>query len=228
MNIQKEKSISELSAGTINGSKRILRILSLPELLFALLLILIYFGDRILGVWGYIYGYRGFLEGTAVTPILPFTFFMLGASFTAILMMLILSGVRLWRALLVAISTPMAAVWFFEFVWDLIFLIRSGNFGSWYGFPGPIVYYYYAFLSLTALWFVGVRYWKFSVVPAALWTLLFIIFAVWDFTGYPQTGFTFAMNYPYIINVLAKVMTFIAFASPVILWGMSHDFRRTS
>ena len=72
MNIQKEKSISELSAWTINGSKRILRILSLPELLFALLLILIYFGDRILGVWGYIYGYRGVLgrHGShAYTPI---------------------------------------------------------------------------------------------------------------------------------------------------------------
>ena len=209
--------------GAIDGkAKSMLRILYLPEFLFVLVIILVYFGDHILKVWTFIYGYRGFAEGVSVSPILPFTFFMIGASFTAIIIVLSMSGVRLWRALLVAISTPIAAVWFFEFVWDLVFLIRSGNFGSWFGFPGPIIYYFYAFLSLTALWFVGVRYWRFSLIPMIIWVIWFIIFAVWDFTGYPQSGFTFVVNYPYVINVLAKVMTFIAFASPVISWGSTR------
>jgi hypothetical protein len=210
---------SGINGTTGDKGKKMLRIIGLPEFLFVLILILIYFGDHILKVWTFIYGYRGFAEGVSVSPILPFTFFMIGASFTAIIMVLIMSGARLWRAFLVAISTPIAAVWFFEFVWDLVFLIRSGNFDSWFGFPGPIIYYYYAFLSLAALWFVGIRYWKFSVVPVILWVVWFIIFAVWDFTGYPQSGFTFVVNYPYIINVLAKVMTFIVFASPVVSWG---------
>jgi hypothetical protein len=220
--------ISKESAGNIIKRRRFLnslKILYLPEFLFIAVVLIVYLGDNALRVWTFIYGYKGFAEGLAASPILPYTLFMAGSSFAAIIIVLLMAGVRLWRSFLVALSTPLAAIWLFEFVWDLIFLIRSGNFSSWFGFPGPIINYFYAFLFLVAFWIVGIRYWRFSLVSVLLWICWLVTFGVWDFRGYPQSGFVFVVNYPYVINVVAKVLTFIILTSPVVSWGMKriHD-----
>ena len=193
-----------------------------PEFLALLLGIIVYFVDLHLSVLSFLYGYLGFVLGTSSTLITPYSLIMSGAIFSVICTVLFLAQVRWWRCFIIGAFTALASLVLFEFVWDLLFLIRSGPITSWFGFPLPVTSYIIAFLSLILLYLVGIMYWKRSYLVLGLWASTVIAFVIWYEIGYPQVGTTFALTPAYILNVSTKVLMSLAMMSPVVAWGYAR------
>lgn len=190
-----------------------------PEVLAVLLGIITYFVDLHLSVLPFLYGYLGFVLGTSSTLITPYSLIMSGIIFSGICTILFLANVRWWRCAIIAAFTALASLVLFEFIWNMLFLIRSWPIKSWFGFPLPAINYIIAFLSLIALYAVGIMYWRKSYLVLGLWISTFIVFTVWYEIGYPQLGATFALTPAYILNAAAKVLLSLAMMSPMVAWG---------
>ena len=210
---------------------KLFEVLSLPEVIFLAILLLAYFGDKYLGIWTFIYNYRGFLNGFTTTPILPYTIFMAGASFSATGTLLYVARVKIWRIALISASIPLAAMATFEYVWNFLFLLKDGNFSSWFGL-GPVWVYSFGFLSLSLFALTGVKYWKFSASVAVAILSTIVVFVSWYVIGYPQSGPNIinstlfpgnGVSLAYILNVATKLFVFITFAAPVVSWGILHS-----
>jgi hypothetical protein len=198
---------------------RIIGQLFQPEVLAILLSVIVYFVDLHLSVLSFLYGYLGFALGTSSTLITPYSLIMSGTILSVICTLLFLAGVRWWRCVIIGTFTAFASLALFEFVWDMLFLIRSWTFNSWFGFPLPTINYIVAFLSLIALYAVGIMYWKRSYIVLGLWVSTIIVFILWYEIGYPQVGTTFAITPAYFLNAAAKVIMSLAMMSPVVAWG---------
>ena len=190
-----------------------------PEILAVLLGVIAYFVDLHLSVLPFLYGYLGFVLGTSSTLITPYSLIMSGIIFSGICTILFLASVRWWRCAIIGAFTALASLVLFEFIWNMLFLIRSWPISSWFGFPLPAINYIIAFLSLIALYAVGIMYWRKSYLVLGLWISTFIVFTVWYEIGYPQLGATFALTPAYILNAAAKVLLSLAMMSPMIAWG---------
>jgi hypothetical protein len=190
-----------------------------PEILAVLLGIIAYFVDLHLSVLPFLYGYLGFVLGTSSTLITPYSLIMSGIIFSGICTILFLANVRWWRCAIIGAFTALASLVLFEFIWNMLFLIRSWPIKSWFGFPLPATNYIIAFLSLIALYAVGIMYWRKSYLVLGLWISTFIVFTVWYEIGYPQLGATFALTPAYILNASAKVLMSLAMMSPMVAWG---------
>ncbi|MCL4451179.1 MAG: hypothetical protein M1327_00945 [Candidatus Thermoplasmatota archaeon] len=190
-----------------------------PEFLALLFGIVAYFVDLHLSVLSFLYGYLGFVLGTSSTLITPYSLIMSGTIFSVICTVLFLAQVRWWRCFLIGTFTALASLVLFEFVWDLLFLLRSWPITSWFGFPLPVSSYIMAFLSLILLYFVGIMYWKRSYLVIGLWISTLTVFIIWYDIGYPQVSATFALTPAYILNASAKVLMSLAMMSPVVAWG---------
>ncbi len=190
-----------------------------PEILAVLLGIIAYFVDLHLTVLPFLYGYLGFVLGTSSTLITPYSLIMSGIIFSGICTILFLANVRWWRCAIIGAFTALASLVLFEFIWNILFLIRSWPIKSWFGFPLPAINYIIAFLSLIALYAVGIMYWRKSYLVLGLWISTFIVFTVWYEIGYPQLGATFALTPAYILNAAAKVLMSLAMMSPIVAWG---------
>ena len=217
MQFRKEEGIREK-----HSMRRSLGYLTLPEPLFLMLLLVNYYGDHFFHVWNDIIGYRGFVEGTQVTPILPYTLFMSGVVFASILSILTVARVQWWRSALIGVCTALSSVWFFEFVWNLLFIIRAGSYSGWFGFSNNLYSAVFGYLGMVSFCMVGIRYWKFGKVAVLVWAADIAVFAFWYATGYQQPGFSFSLDYPYFVNVISKVVMFIAFMTPVLTWGIKR------
>ncbi len=217
--------MSQKTAARDSGRKR--RFLLYPETLVVVIAVAAYIVDRYLGVIGFLYGYFGFIIGTLSTPITPYSLFMSGAIVSGISVVLYIAGVRWWRGFIIGLSTAFSALVFYEFLWDFTFLVKSWPPTSWFDFPLPLFNYIAGFMSLTAFWLVGIRYWKFSWLVVALWTSFLAGFALWYMIGYPQNLNVFKVNTSYFLNAYTKIMLSLAFMSPVMSWGYRSTGRIT-
>ncbi|MGC8515283.1 MAG: hypothetical protein ACP5OC_04005 [Thermoplasmata archaeon] len=190
-----------------------------PEILAILLGIIVYFVDLRLSVLSFLYGYLGFVLGTSSTLITPYSLIMSGIIFSVICTILFLANVRWWRCAIIGAFTALASLVLFEFVWDILFLIRSWPITSWFGFPLPVVNYIIAFLSLITLYAVGIMYWRRSYIVLGLWVSTIIVFIIWYEIGYPQVGATFVLTPAYMLNAASKVLLSLAMMSPIVAWG---------
>ena len=202
-----------------NRKSRARDIAGQPEILAMLIGIMAYFVDLHLSVLPFLYGYLGFVLGTSSTLITPYSLVMSGIIFSGICTILFLADVRWWRCVIIGAFTALASLVLFEFVWDILFLIRSWPIRSWFGFPLPVINYIIGFLSLIALYAVGIMYWRKSYLVLGLWVSTIIVFAVWYEIGYPQVGATFALTPAYFLNASAKVLLSLAMMSPMVAWG---------
>ena len=202
-----------------NRKSRARDIAGQPEILAMLIGIMAYFVDLHLSVLPFLYGYLGFVLGTSSTLITPYSLIMSGIIFSGLCTILFLANVKWWRCVIIGAFTALASLVLFEFVWDILFLIRSWPIRSWFGFPLPVINYIIAFLSLIALYAVGIMYWKKSYLVLSLWISTIIVFAVWYEIGYPQVGATFALTQAYFLNAAAKVLLSLAMMSPMVAWG---------
>lgn len=197
-----------------------------PEVLALLLGVIVYFVDLRLSVLSFLLGYIGFVLGTSSTLITPYSLIMSGITFSVICTILFLAKVRWWRCAIIGAFTALASLVLFEFVWDMLFLIGSWPIRSWFGFPLPPINYIIAFLSLIALYAVGIMYWRRSYLVLGLWISTFIVFSVWYAIGYPQVGTVFAVTPAYILNATAKVIMSLAMMSPIVAWGYGRMLDR--
>ena len=202
-----------------NRKSRARDIAGQPEILAMLIGIMAYFVDLHLSVLPFLYGYLGFVLGTSSTLITPYSLVMSGIIFSGICTILFIADVRWWRCVIIGAFTALSSLVLFEFVWNILFLIRSWPIRSWFGFPLPVFNYIIAFLSLIALYAVGIMYWRKSYLVLGLWVSTITVFIVWYEIGYPQVGATFALTPAYFLNAAAKVLMSLAMMSPMVAWG---------
>ena len=202
-----------------NRKSRARDIAGQPEILAILIGIIAYFVDLHLSVLPFLYGYLGFVLGTSSTLITPYSLIMSGIIFSGICTILFLADVRWWRCVIIGAFTALSSLVLFELVWNILFLIRSWPIRSWFGFPLPVLNYIIAFLSLVALYAVGIMYWRKSYLVLGLWVSTITVFMVWYEIGYPQVGATFALTPAYFLNAVAKVLMSLAMMSPMVACG---------
>lgn len=181
----------------------------------AIMLPSIYETDHFLQIWNYVWGYHGFITAQITTPILPWTLSSLYLSVVVLTALLLVARVNPLRALIVGILTPIAAAWMFEYTWD--FFLLKPPYLSWFGY-GPFLTYSFGYVSLAALWFVGIRYWKVNIPVIIVWISLAASWTIWVEVGYPNNFMSYAINQSYVLNVITKVLTFAAYDAPVVAY----------
>lgn len=181
-----------------------------------------YAGDRLMGVWSFVYGYTGFLSGAQTTPMTPYTDGMSIFLFFAIPILLHRKKVKLPDSFAIAIGTILAAMTSFEFWWNMFFLVGH-PLNSWFGFPGSYWYYVFAFNSLAFLWIVGAKYWRFSHYTMIMLLAYPASFIAWYLSGYPQPWYSSAVNSAYVWNVCVKILAFLALFSPILTFSLKKD-----
>lgn len=172
-------------------------------------------GDYYLGVLRFILGYTGFLTGAMNTPITPVTDIMSLVTLTVVFLKLYRNGIALFSALAVSIATVIAALSSFEFLWDF-FLLAGNSYISWLGFTGPEWHYVFAFNSLTALWLIGIRYWRITWWSFLLMLSYPLSFVLWYMIGYPQPWTSHAIDSAFLWNSSVKVLSFLGLLAPVL------------
>ena len=218
--MQENKVIRSLSKSV----KQRIRSLAIKDILtpvviaFIILVAVAYIGDNILGVWQFIHGYISLLKGVT-GPMTPYTDAMSIITLVAVPVVLYRKKVNLVDSVVIAIATVLAAMTSFEFWWDIFFLVGH-PITSWFGFPEPFWHYVFAFNSLVALWFVGIKYWRFSWPSILLFLSYPIVFIAWYMSGYPQPWYSYTIDSAYVWNATVKVLAFLALMAPVLAFGL--------
>ena len=179
-----------------------------------------YLGDRAFHVLSFIYGYAHDLIYGTPSPIEPYTDILAVTGFILITALLMHKKTKLVDSLAVSLATVIASIASFEFTWDFLFLVNRPV-TSWFGFPGSFWLYVFAFNSITAIWFIGIRYWKFRWYTWLAVLSYPISFIIWYLLGYPQPWYTFRISEAYLLNVAVKIFSFVAFLSPVLTFALS-------
>lgn len=182
---------------------------------FWILLLIAVAGDLWLGVLNFILGYAGFLVGAVSTPITPVTDFMSVFTFTAVFVKLYKNDVALFSTIAVGISTVLAALASFEFAWGQ-FQIIGNTYTSWLGYTGAEWHYVFAFNSLSAFWFIGIRYWKITWWSSLLMISYPLSFVAWYLSGYPQPWASSTIDSAFLWNASVKVLSFVGLLSPLL------------
>lgn len=196
------------------------RLITPTGIAFWVVVAISYFGDRALHVLSFIYGYAHDLIYGTPSPIEPYTDILAITVFFLITALLIHKKTRVIDSLAVAIATVISAVASFEFTWDLLFLAGKPAL-SWFGFPGSFWFYVFAFNSISVIWFIGIRYWKFRWYTWLAVLSYPLSFIIWYILGYPQPWYSYRVDEAYLLNVATKIFSFVALLSPVVTYTLS-------
>ena len=196
------------------------RLITPTGIAFWVVVAISYFGDRALHVLTFMYGYAHDLFFGTPSPIEPYTDILAISSVILITVLLIIKKARIIDSIAVALATVVASIASFEFTWDFLFLVNS-PISSWFGFPGSFWLHVFAFNSITAIWFIGIRYWKFRWYTWLAVLSYPLSFIIWYLLGYPQPWYSFKISEAYLLNVAVKIFSFIAFLSPVLTFALS-------
>ena len=214
---------SQGSSDTKKSKRYVLnRIITPTGIAFWTVVAISYIGDRFFHVLSFVFGYvRDLIYGTP-SPMEPYTDILAMTGFILMVALLIHKKTKLIDSLAVSLATVIATIASFEFTWDFLFLINQ-PITSWFGFPGSFWTYVFAFNSITAIWFIGIKYWKFRWYTWLAVLSYPLSFVIWYLLGYPQPWYSSSIDEAYLLNVSVKIFSFFAFMSPVLTFALSKN-----
>lgn len=183
--------------------------------------------DNLFNIWPFVWGYAGIARGQYFGPVTPYTDLMSVLTLIVLTVLLLKKKVNLVSSLAISLGVILAAWASFEFWWDVLLMMQGNTLKqwTWFGMPGPMWKYVFAFNSIFAVYFISVKYWKLNIYSGFLMLLYPLSFMAWYLFGYPQPWQSSTLDEALIWNIAVKILSFISLMAPILFYALGNEKR---